>query len=285
MKVEGFPMLQRIQVIDSHTGGEPTRTIISGGPDLGHGSMADRRAIFRARFDGIRSAVINEPRGSDVLVGALLCEPVDSANVAGVIFFNNAGMLNMCGHGTIGVAVTRAGSPGPHLGWIVSTGNTRRRRRLRLPHGDYRVTIENVPSYRLARHVSVTVDEYGNVTGDVAWGGNWFFLVGGHGQELELANVESADRLRLGSSARHAESQRHHRQGRCGDRSHRTVPARPRDSRNQSRNFVLCPEEAATTVLPAAPVQAPKLACLVADGVFRPPGRFGGKESIIGSVF
>src|SRR5467141_3427889 len=105
--------VQRIQVIDSHTGGEPTRVVISGGPDLGTGSMVARRERFREQFDTFRSAVVNEPRGSDVLVGAILCEPADPSCVAGVIFFNNVGYLNMCGHGTIGVAVTLA-----HLGRI-----------------------------------------------------------------------------------------------------------------------------------------------------------------------
>src|ERR1700674_3257056 len=105
--------LHRIQVIDSHTGGEPTRVVIAGGPDLGLGSMAERRERVRERHDEFRSAVVNEPRGSDVLVGALLCKPVDPGCVAGVIFFNNVGYLNMCGHGTIGVAMTLA-----HLGRI-----------------------------------------------------------------------------------------------------------------------------------------------------------------------
>src|SRR6266566_4856978 len=182
----GVMALHRIQIIDSHTGGEPTRVVIAGGPDLGDGSLAERRTRFRADFDEFRSAVVNEPRGSDVVVGALLCEPTDPACVAGVIFFNNVGYLHMCGHGTIGVAVTLA-----HLGRIGPGTH-----RLETPvgvvafdhAGDNRVTVENVPSYRHAAGVRVEV--IGIVTGDVAWGGNWFFLVGEHGQELDLANAE-----------------------------------------------------------------------------------------------
>jgi 4-hydroxyproline epimerase len=155
--------MQRIRVIDSHTGGEPTRVVIAGGPDLGHGTMAERRAILRARHDEFRSAVVNEPRGSDVLVGALLCEPTDPACVAGVIFFNNVGYLGMCGHGTIGVAVTLA-----HLGRI-GPG----RHRLETPVGtiafDYRegnsVTLENVPSMRHAANVTLNVDGIGPING------------------------------------------------------------------------------------------------------------------------
>src|SRR5919201_6967604 len=179
---------RRIQVIDSHTGGEPTRVVVAGGPDLGAGSMAARRARFRERHDAFRSAVVNEPRGSDALVGALLCEPSDPTCVAGVIFFNNVGYLGMCGHGAIGVAVTLA-----HMGRI-GPG----RHRLETPVGvvafEYAggnaVTIENVPSYRQRAGIRVGVDGVGLIRGDVAWGGNWFFLVGEHDQELELANVE-----------------------------------------------------------------------------------------------
>ena len=106
-------MSRRIRIVDSHTGGEPTRVVVSGGPDLGVGPMTERLARFRDDFDHIRSAVVNEPRGNDAIVGALLCEPGDATCDAGVLFFNNVGFLNMCGHGTIGLAVTLA-----HLGKI-----------------------------------------------------------------------------------------------------------------------------------------------------------------------
>ena len=114
--------VRRIGVIDSHTGGEPTRVVVAGGPDLGRGDLAERRAIFRDHFDDFRSAVVNEPRGSDAMVGALLCEPTDPSCAAGVIFFNNVGYLGMCGHGTIGLLVTLA-----HLGRIgpARTGSRR----------------------------------------------------------------------------------------------------------------------------------------------------------------
>src|SRR5918911_119194 len=160
---------RRIQVIDSHTGGEPTRVVIDGGPDLGTGPLAERRAVLRARHDWLRTAVVCEPRGSDVMVGALLCEPADPSCAAGVIFFNNVGYLGMCGHGTIGVAVTLA-----HLGRIGPGVH-----RLETPvgvvsfeyRGGHEVTIENVPSYRHAKDVSVSVPGLGSVTGDIAWGG------------------------------------------------------------------------------------------------------------------
>src|SRR5947209_12321801 len=95
-----------IRVIDSHTGGEPTRVVYEGGSDLRAPSIAEQLRIFRERYDSFRSTVVNEPRGSDVMVGALLLESIDPTCIAGVIFFNNVGYLGMCGHGTIGFIET-----------------------------------------------------------------------------------------------------------------------------------------------------------------------------------
>src|SRR5512145_3132427 len=170
--------MNRITIIDSHTGGEPTRVVVAGGPDLGNGPLAVRREKFQREFDTFRSAVVNEPRGSDVVVGALLVEPVDKSCVAGVIFFNNVGYLGMCGHGTIGLVVTLA-----HLGRITAGVHL-----IETPvgtisaelHNDGRVSVTNVPSYRFAANVPVDVPGHGRVHGDIAWGGNWFFLVREH---------------------------------------------------------------------------------------------------------
>src|SRR5438874_13621829 len=167
--------MKRIRVIDSHTGGEPTRVVIDGGPDLGNSSMADRVKIFREQHDRVRSAVVNEPRGSEVLVGALLCEPCDPGCAAGAIFFNNVGYLGMCGHGTIGLVATLA-----HLGRIQPGDH-----RIETPvgivtatlHPDGQVSVANVSSYRKAKAITINVPQFGPITGDVAWGGNWFLLL------------------------------------------------------------------------------------------------------------
>ena len=272
-------VFQRIQVIDSHTGGEPTRVVIAGSPDLGASSLAARRVLFQERHDEFRSAVINEPRGSNVMVGALLCKPVDPTCVAAVIFFNNVGCLGMCGHGTMGVAVTLA-----HLGRIEAG-----RYRLETPvgvvslefDGDHRVALENVPSYRLATRVSVDIEGFGPVTGDVAWGGNWFFLVGEHGQELELANTERLTdyswRIR----------QTLVRQGITGaggqEIDHIELFGPPRDPTAHSRNFVLCPGRAYDRS-PCGTGTSAKLACLYADGKLK-EGQAWRQESIVGSIF
>ena len=271
--------VQRIEVIDSHTGGEPTRLVIGGGPDLGTGTMAERRALLRERYDGFRSAVVNEPRGSDVLVGALLCEPADPSCAAGVVFFNNVGYLGMCGHGTIGVAVTLA-----HLGRIGPGTH-----RLETPVGvvafEYTggnaVTIENVPSFRQRAGIRVGVDGVGLIRGDVAWGGNWFFLVGEHDQELELANVERLTdftwRIRQAlfrSGISGAEGQ---------EIDHIELFGPPRDPSAHSRNFVLCPGKAYDRS-PCGTGTSAKLACLFADGKLK-EGEVWRQESIVGSVF
>lgn len=271
--------MQRIQVIDSHTGGEPTRVVIAGGPDLGSGSLAERRMRFRDRFDDFRSAVVNEPRGSDVVVGAVLCEPSEPDCVAGVIFFNNVSVLNMCGHGTIGAAVTLG-----HLGRI-GPG----RYRLDTPvgvvgfeyDGRHTVTIENVPSYRFAANVRVEVDGIGPVFGDIAWGGNWFFLISEHGQSLELSNVE---RLTDYTWRVRQALERHGITGKDGGLiDHLELFGPPRDPTNHSRNFVLCPGKAYDRS-PCGTGTSAKLACLFADGKLR-EGQVWRQESILGSVF
>ncbi len=181
-------MVRKIAVIDSHTEGEPTRVVLSGAPDLGVGSLAKQLELLRTRFDWFRSAVVNEPRGSDALVGALLCTPDAADCNIGVIYFNNVSYLGMCGHGTIGLVTTLA-----YLGRL-QVGQ----QRIQTPVGivtadlleDGRVTVYNVPSYCFARGVRVEVEGYGYVTGDIAYGGNWFFLVEDHGQDLRFEHVE-----------------------------------------------------------------------------------------------
>lgn len=273
------PLPATIEIVDSHTGGEPTRVVVSGGPDLGSGSLIERRERFRKEFDHFRSAVINEPRGSDVIVGALLCEPTDPRCVAATIFFNNASYLGMCGHGTIGLMVTllQLGriSPGTHL--------------LETPVGivttEVRdastVSLQNVPSYRWAADVPVDVPGLGQVRGDIAWGGNWFFLVREHSEQIVFSNLprllEVTQRIRtalLSQSIRGPE-------GEVIDHVELFGPADPLKA--DSRNFVLCPGGAYDRS-PCGTGTSAKLACLAADGKLA-PGQLWRQESVIGSVF
>jgi len=269
----------RIRIVDSHTGGEPTRVVVAGGPDLGGGELAERRDRFRAQFDQYRRAIVCEPRGADVLVGALLCPPANPACVAGVVFFNNVGYLGMCGHGMIGVAVTLG-----HLGRIAAGSH-----RLETPVGvvpfeyDGRNTVQldNVPSYRLAARVTVPVEGLGDVTGEVAWGGNWFFLVSDHRETLEASNVE---RLTDVTRRIRAALVAHGVTGADGaEIDHVELFGPPRDSRNHSRNFVLCPGGAYDRS-PCGTGTSAKLACLAGDDKLA-PGDSWRQESILGSVF
>jgi 4-hydroxyproline epimerase len=266
--------MKHVSIVDSHTGGEPTRIVIAGGPDLGRGCAADQLKALRDRYDNFRSAVVNEPRGSDVLVGAILVEPQDRSCVTGVIFFNNVGYLGMCGHGTIGLIGTLA-----FLGRISSGEH-----RIETPvgvvsatlHEDGEVSVNNVPSWRAKRKQSIDVSGLGKVTGDVAWGGNWFFLIEDHGQELSLTNV---DRLTdFTWSVRQAVNA----QG-FPEIDHIELFGPPTVSGANSRSFVLCPGKAYDRS-PCGTGTSAKLACLAADGKLA-PGAAWVQESIIGSVF
>jgi 4-hydroxyproline epimerase len=267
----------RIHVIDSHTGGEPTRLITRGGPDLGDGTLAERVKLFREKHDAFRSAVVNEPRGSDVMVGALLTEPHDKSCRFGVIFFNNVGYLGMCGHGTIGLVVTLA-----HMGKI-APGSVR----IDTPVGpvdatlnaDGSVTLDNVPAYRHAKAVPVEVPGYGKVEGDIAWGGNWFFLIEKHAFEVNLANAGKLTAFTTAVKDALLANKIFGADG--GEVDHIEVFAKTPTA--DSRNFVLCPG-AAYDRSPCGTGTSAKLACLAADGKLA-EGAFWKQESVIGSAF
>jgi 4-hydroxyproline epimerase len=269
----------RLQIIDSHTGGEPTRIVIHGGPDLGTGSIAARRELFDKQFDTFRSLVVNEPRGSDVMVGALLLPPIDPSSAAAVIFFNNVGTLGMCGHGTIGLGVT--------LGYLsrISAGT----HKIETPVGTIAleydgtngVTVDNVPSYRHAKAVAVDVPGYGRFTGDIAWGGNWFFLVYEHSEPLNLHNVDRLTDLSWAIRKALAANGITGKDG--GEIDHVELYGPPGNPTNHSRSFVMCPGGAYDRS-PCGTGTSAKLACLQADGKLK-PGDIWRQESILGSVF
>jgi 4-hydroxyproline epimerase len=271
--------MKKISIIDSHTGGEPTRLIVDGGPDLGSGPLSERLQLFKEKFDHFRSAVVCEPRGSDVIVGALTCAPYDTSCTAGVIFFNNVGYLGMCGHGMIGFIATLA-----YQGKI-SAG----RHRIETPvgivetelHADLSVTVHNIPAYRHRKNVAIEVTGFGSITGDVAWGGNWFFLIAEHGQDLRLENVDALTdfcwRVRQILEAQGITG----KDGALID--HIELFGAPAAPDNHSRNFVLCPGKAYDRS-PCGTGTSAKLACLAADGKLA-EAELWRQESIIGSVF
>jgi 4-hydroxyproline epimerase len=260
--------MKRIQIIDSHTGGEPTRLVVGGFPDLGAGSMAERRERLARDYDAWRAATV---------VGALLCSPVDPRHTAGVIFFNNTGYLGMCGHGTIGLVASLAYLgrilPGEHaietpVGTVTTT-----------LHDDGSVSVRNVPAYRLHHQLPVDVPGYGRVVGDVAWGGNWFFLVADHGQRVASDNLEALTAYTC--AIQQALKDQGIRGDNGGEIDHIELFAD--DAQADSRNFVLCPGKAYDRS-PCGTGTSAKVACLAADGKLQ-PGQVWRQASIIGSQF
>ncbi|MFL6375557.1 MAG: proline racemase family protein [Pyrinomonadaceae bacterium] len=266
----------RIRAIDSHTAGEPTRLIVDGFPDLGAGTMTDRLNVLRENYDHLRTATVCEPRGHDAIVGALLCEPADAANTCGVIFFNNVGYLGMCGHGTIGLIRTLE-----HIGRITPGVH-----KIETPAGvveaklddDGSVSITNVPSYRYRKNVEVNVPGIGSVTGDIAYGGNWFFLIEDDSQ-IEFSKLQHLiDR----TAAIRAALQKKGITG-AGGAEIDHIELFGQSEIADSRNFVLCPGLEYDRS-PCGTGTSAKLASLYADGKLA-AGQMWRQESIIGSVF
>lgn len=269
--------MKRIAILDSHTGGEPTRLVLDGFPDLGTGSMAQRRQLLAEQHDAWRRTVILEPRGHDVLVGALLCPPQDPKAAAGVIFFNNTGYLGMCGHGTIGLIASLAYlgriTPGEHqvetpVGTVTAT-----------LHEDGSVSVRNVPAYRYRQAVRVSVPNVGEITGDIAWGGNWFFLVDAPDLVRPGANTQQLTEITWAISQALQQQGIHGRDEALIDHIELFGP----DEQADSRNFVLCPGKAYDRS-PCGTGTSAKIACLAADGKLQ-PGETWQQASIIGSRF
>lgn len=271
--------VRRLEVVDSHTAGEPTRLVLGGAPDLGAGSLSERVRRLRERHDWVRTCLVTEPRGSEAMVGALLLPASSPGHRGALVFFNGRGYLGMCGHAAIGAAVTLGAlgrlDPGRHrfetaVGEVAVT-----------LHDERRASVENVVSYRLAAAVPVEVDGLGTVRGDVAWGGNWFFLVTDHGLDLiperidELTRAAKAIREALLARGVRAAG------GEPIDHIELLGPS-PRPGVD-ARGFVLCPGDAFDRS-PCGTGTSAELAALAADGVLR-EGAVWRQESIVGTVF
>lgn len=268
---------KKISIIDSHTAGEPTRLVYKGFPQLGKGSMSERLAILRQKHDHWRKAVILEPRGNDILVGALLCSPQNPEASAGVIFFNNEDYLGMCGHGTIGLMASLQ-----YLGLVdvgkhiieTPVGNV-----ISIIHDDGSVSIQNIPSYRYQNNVNIYIPEIGHITGDIAWGGNWFFLVNTSITNIHFSNTKYLSDITLKIKSTLEKNGITGENGQLIDhielfQSHPSA---------DSQNFVMCPGGAYDRS-PCGTGTSAKLACLAADGLLA-EGEIWTQASIIGSEF
>ncbi len=298
--------MKRIPFLDSHTGGEPTRLIETPPFDLGTGSVADKLSRLKKDHDDFRTTVLNEPRGSDVLVGAVLVPPNDPTCQFGVIFFNNVGYLGMCGHGTIGLIASLAylGKVQPSMirvetpvGVVEATlhdmslrGAERRSNLLvneevasgkERPRNDIypnRVSVKNIPAYRHLTHVPVTIDGK-TIHGDVAWGGNWFFLCHDHGLDVSMQNLEALTdfswRVREQFTANGITG------ANGAEVDHVELFASTSDA--DSKSFVLCPGKAYDRS-PCGTGTSAKLACLYGDGKLQ-VGQTWKQQSVVGSIF
>ncbi|HIG83611.1 MAG TPA: hydroxyproline-2-epimerase [Verrucomicrobia bacterium] len=272
--------MNKIKVIDSHTAGEPTRVVVDGAPDLGVGNMEDLRDRFEEKAHWLRTALLSEPRGFKAMVGALLCEPTDPKSAAGVIFFNNSGVLKGCIHGTMGLIKTlefmRRISAGSHY---IETPIGIIKAELR---SDGSVSVANVPSYRYLSNVEIDVEGFGKVLGDVAWGGNWFYLIEGYGPEIKLSNLRNLSSFSIAAMEALEVA------GIVGDNGskidHIEIFGPPSDSvKSDSTNFVMCPGGEYDRS-PCGTGTSAKLACLHASGKLK-QGQIWRQSSILGTVF
>lgn len=268
-----------MRIVDSHTAGEPTRVVIEGGPDLGSGPLPERAARLEADYIDFCASVVLEPRGHDAIIGALLVPPTREDCVTGVIYFNNLQNLGMCGHATIGLAVTLAYmnriGPGVHkfetpVGVVdvdLLDANT--------------VSVTNVESYRLAKDVAIEVEGFGTITGDVAWGGNWFFLVKDSPLAITGSNIRALTDLTLKIRTGLENAGVTGAEGAWID--HVELFGPPAEATANSRNFVLCPGGAYDRS-PCGTGCSAKLACLAEDGLLA-AGEAWRQESVVGSTY
>lgn len=273
----GFP--DALGVIDSHTEGEPTRVVVDGFPELEGGTMAERLREFGERWDHLRSAIVCEPRGHDAMVGALLTPPVNEGSLAGVIFFNNVGYLGMCGHGLMGLIRTLE-----HLGRL-GTGTVR----IDTPVGtvgarlgeEGLVTVQNNPARLHQDGVEVEVPGFGKVTGQVAYGGNWFFMVHLDEPRLELSGVPELMRLTQDMLTAVRAAGITGEDGALIDHVELTGPPIGDDA--DARTFVLCPGGAYDRS-PCGTGTSAKMAVLHAKGRLE-PGQKWRQQSVTGGLF
>lgn len=268
-----------MHVIDSHTGGEPTRVILDGGPDLGSGPLSDRARRLAEEHQSFYLSIMTEPRGQPAMVGALLVEPTDPDCVTGVIFFDAGAVLGMCGHGTIGLAVTLA-----HLGRIdIGT------HKIETPAGiievtltdQNTVTVRNIESQRIEKDVSVTIDGLGEIKGDIAYGGNWFYIIDPSPLPVEPSNLRALTDAAI--AIREAINTQQKEAGTGVEVDHVIFQGPSSDPDMHSRNFVLCPDNAYDRS-PCGTGSSARLACLAAEGSLA-PGEVIQQESIIGSSY
>lgn len=193
-------MRQIIPCVETHTCGEPTRIVTGGLFTLPGDTIVAKQAYVREHLDHVRKALIREPRGHQNMFGAILTPPVSPEAVGGVIWFDNAGYLSGCGHGTIGlgIAMVEMGivpAKAPATEFVVDSPAGPLCLRVKIEQDRAReTTFENVPAFGVASDMVVEVPDVGRVTLDIAFGGNFFGILDAAQVGLEI-RARTASRL------------------------------------------------------------------------------------------
>ena len=278
--------------IDGHTAGNPVRLVIGGAPPLNGATMSERRQDFMARFDWIRTGLMFEPRGHDMMSGGFLYPPTDPEADVGILFMETSGVLPMCGHGTIGMVtfgleqgLIQPRAPGRFkaevpagtidLAFEMEAGRVRW------------VRITNVPAYLAMEGVAVDVPDFGRLTVDIAYGGNFYAIIEPQGPYSGLDDLGAAEIIRLSrhvrASLREQVEPSHPLNETIRGVSHVLWADAPKDDRADGRNAVFYGERAIDRS-PCGTGTSARLAHLHAKGRLR-AGEMFVHESYIGSLF
>ena len=279
-------------IIDGHTCGNPVRLVAGGGPLLTGATMMERRAHFLAEFDWIRTGLMFEPRGHDMMSGSILYPPTRPDCDTGILFIETSGCLPMCGHGTIGT-VTMAiehGLVNPKTPGVL---------RLDTPAGlvvaEYRqegqyveeVRITNVPAYLHAEALAVDCPGLGEITVDVAYGGNFYGIVEPQANYRDMADFSAGELIGMSPVLRQRLNERysfvHPDNPGISGLSHILWTGAPLDPEADARNAVFYGDKAIDRS-PCGTGTSARMAQLHAKGRLKAGDGFV-HESIIGSLF
>jgi len=278
--------------VDGHTCGNPVRLVTGGGPRLEGNTMNERRLHFMAEFDWIRTGLMFEPRGHDMMSGSILYPPTRDDTDIGVLFIETSGCLPMCGHGTIGTVtflvehgLVRPRTPGV-LRLEVPAGLVDAYYTMNGPHVES-VRFVNVPSFLHSTGLTVECPELGTLGFDVAYGGNFYAIVDPQEHYRDLAQLTAGDIVRLSPVLRQRINDRysfvHPEYPTIQGCSHIQWTGKPIDSHADGRNAVFYGSKAIDRS-PCGTGTSARMAQLAAKGGLKVGDTYV-HESIIGSLF